>query len=232
MGLCFLLFLTGCSLFDAPEGTVEIEMGSVHTRVEQPTATEEIVYCSADLKITNIGNKTIYNCTVSAVAKSDRDIEHYISFTRDVTIPPSQSIYLTAEWTLVRKLGVTTETVTGTSTETYSGSETAITQGKDTEKTTGQNITHEEGSTDTNGSVTATDSNTTSHSATVTDITTTNDIDTTVESTIDSTTQTTSDGGTTVTSTTVTTITTEPSALNEETNWKKDSIRIISYFFN
>ncbi|MBO7637801.1 MAG: hypothetical protein J6S91_02385 [Treponema sp.] len=219
-GISLLFLMAGCTLFDAPEGTVEVELGSVHTRIEQPTATEEIVYCSADLKITNIGNKTIYNCTISAVAKSDKDIEHFISFTRDVNIPPSQSIYLTAEWTLIRKIGASTETVSGTSSETYSGTETETIQGKDTEKTNEEGKTNTEGSTTTSGTTTKTDS------------TANTETDTTIESTIDSTTQSTSNGETTATSTTVTTITTTPAESNEETEWKKDSIKIISYFFN
>lgn len=151
LGLCFLLLLTGCSLFNAPEGTVEVESGSVHTRIEQPTATEEIVYCTADLKITNICSKTIYNCTISAVAKSDKDIEHFISLNYDVNIPPSKSIYVTAEWSLTRKVSTTTTT-------SASGSSTS--------------------------------------------------------------------------STSSTTSTTTTSTLNEETEWKKDSIKIVSYFFN
>lgn len=150
-GISLLFLMAGCTLFDAPEGTVEVELGSVHTRIEQPTATEEIVYCSADLKITNTGNKTIYNCTVSVTAKSDKDIEHFISLSYDVNIPPSQSVYVTAEWSLIRK--VSTKTTTSTS-----------------------------------GSSTSSTSNTTS--------------------------------------------TTTTSTLNEETEWKKDSIKIVSYFFN
>ncbi|MBP5174420.1 MAG: hypothetical protein ILP07_00715 [Treponema sp.] len=118
-----LLFLqTSCTFFNAPEGIVELRETSVHTRTERPTASEEIVYCSADVKITNTGDKTIYNCTITAVATSDKGIEHYISLNYDVNIPPSQSLYVTVEWSLVRQIDTSTETSTSGHS---SGSETS-----------------------------------------------------------------------------------------------------------
>ena len=70
-GFVLLFLLTGCSLFDLPEGEVELSQNSIHTRIERPTANEEIVYCSADIKITNTSDRTIYSCTINAVATSD-----------------------------------------------------------------------------------------------------------------------------------------------------------------
>ena len=120
-GIVLVFLLTGCTFFEEPEGTVQVETGSVHTRIEKVSTTEEIVYCTADLKITNTGDKTIYNCTISAVVKSDKDIEHYISLNYDVNIPPSQSVYVTAEWNLVRHIETITEIISSTSDETVSG---------------------------------------------------------------------------------------------------------------
>ncbi len=131
-GILLTVLVTGCTLFEQPEGTVELEMGSVHTRIEQPTATEDIVYCTVDLKITNTGNKTIYNCTVSAIAKSDKDIEHYISLSYDVNIPPSQSVYVTAEWSLVRKIRTTTSTSSGSSSSSTTSTPTVLTTNDET----------------------------------------------------------------------------------------------------
>lgn len=110
LGLPLLLLLVGCSLLEQPEGIAELSETSVSTRIERPTTTEEIVYCTADVKITNTSDKTIYNCTVTAVAKSDKGIEHYVSLNYDVNIPPSQSIYVTLEWTLKRPIKTTTKT--------------------------------------------------------------------------------------------------------------------------
>ena len=108
-----LLFsLAGCTLFEAPEGTAELSESSVHTRTERPTASEEVVYCSADVKISNTSDKTIYGCTVTAVATSDTGIEHYVTLSYDVNIPPYQSIYVTVEWSLVRQIATKTKTVT------------------------------------------------------------------------------------------------------------------------
>ena len=123
-GACLLLLfsLAGCTLFEAPEGTAELSESSVHTRTERPTASEEVVYCSADVKISNTSDKTIYGCTVTAVATSDTGIEHYVTLSYDVNIPPSQSIYVTIEWSLVRQIATTTNTVT---TGSASGSETS-----------------------------------------------------------------------------------------------------------
>ena len=113
-GACLLLLfsLAGCTMLNAPEGTAEISEPTVRTRIERPTASEEVVYCSADVKISNTSDKTIYGCTVTAVAKSDTGIEHYISLSYDVNIPPSQSIYVTIEWSLVRQIATKTKTVT------------------------------------------------------------------------------------------------------------------------
>ena len=106
------LLMCGCTLLEAPEGTAELSEGSICTRTERPTASEEVVYCSADVKISNTGDKTIYGCTVTAVAKSDTGIEHYVSLSYDVNIPPSQSVYVTMEWSLVRQIETKTKTVT------------------------------------------------------------------------------------------------------------------------
>lgn len=113
-GACLLLLLTltGCTMFEAPEGTAEISEPTVRTRTERPTASEEVVYCSADVKITNTSDKTIYGCTVTAVATSDTGIEHYVTLSYDVSIPPSQSIFVTMEWSLVRHIETSTKTVT------------------------------------------------------------------------------------------------------------------------
>lgn len=132
LGIFLVFLVTGCSFFEQPEGTVELEMGSVHTRIEQPTATEEIVYCTVDLKITNTGDKTIYNCTISATAKSDKDIEHFISLNYDVNIPPSQSIYVTAEWSLIRKVKTTTTTSSGISSSSSTSTATVLSTNDET----------------------------------------------------------------------------------------------------
>lgn len=113
-GVCLLLLfsLAGCTMLNAPEGTAELSESSVHTRTERPTASEEVVYCSADVKISNTSDKTIYGCTVTAVATSDTGIEHYVTLSYDVNIPPSQSVYVTIEWSLVRQIETKTKTVT------------------------------------------------------------------------------------------------------------------------
>ena len=157
--LLLLLLLSSCTFFSAPEGIAELSETSVHTRTERPTASEEVVYCSTDVKITNTGDKTIYNCTITAVATSDKGIEHYISLNYDVNIPPSQSLYVTVEWSLVRQIDTTTET-----------------------KSSGHS----------SGSESSSSSSSTSTTTTKTSVVSTND----------------------------------------ETNWKKDSIRIIDCYFD
>lgn len=132
-GFIAMFLLTGCTLFDAPEGNVKISQNSIRTRSEIISNTEEIVYCSADVKVTNTGNKTIYDCTVSAVATSDAGIEHYVSMHCNVNIPPSGSIYLTIEWQLVKKIEttITEETKTnatgGTNSSSSSSTSTSTT---------------------------------------------------------------------------------------------------------
>ncbi len=103
-GLALLFLLVSCSLYETPDGKAELSESSISTRLERPTTTEEIVYCTADVKVTNTGDKPMYSCTITAVAKSNLGIEHYISLTYDVNLKPSQSIYLTLEWHLVRQI--------------------------------------------------------------------------------------------------------------------------------
>ena len=131
-GICLVFLLAGCTMLDDPEGTVTLSQPSVHTRTERPTASEEIVYCSADVKITNTGDKTIYGCTINAVATSDKGIEHYISLSYDVLIPPSESLYVTIEWSLVRQIDTTTKTATESKGSGTSGSSTSTTTTKAT----------------------------------------------------------------------------------------------------
>ena len=128
-GACLLLLfsLAGCTLFEAPEGTAELSESSVHTRTERPTASEEVVYCSADVKISNTSDKTIYGCTVTAVATSDTGIEHYVTLSYDVNIPPYQSIYVTIEWSLVRQIDTKTKVVSETSSHIPGSSVTSST---------------------------------------------------------------------------------------------------------
>lgn len=108
-GLTLVFLLVSCSLSETPDGVAELSDYSVSTRIERPTTTEEIVYCNADVKVTNTSDKPIYSCTITAVAKSNLGIEHYISLNYDVNIPPSQSIYLTLEWSLVRQIETANE---------------------------------------------------------------------------------------------------------------------------
>ncbi len=117
LGLSLLFLLAGCSLLEPPEGVAELSEASVSTRIERPTTTEEIVYCSADVKITNTSDKTIYNCTITASAKTDLGVEHFISLDYDVNIPPSQSIYVTLEWTLKRPIKTTNKTESDSKTD-------------------------------------------------------------------------------------------------------------------
>lgn len=126
--LIFTILLSSCTLFDSPEGFVELSENSIHTRTELQGEKEEVVYCCANAKITNTGDKTIYTCTITAVAKSDADIDHYVSLSYDVTIPPSQSIYVTIEWSLVRQIEITNTTTTNGSTSgSSSGTSTSST---------------------------------------------------------------------------------------------------------
>ncbi len=141
MTILLLFGLTGCSIFGTPEGLVELSPRSIHIRSEKASASEEIVYCCADVKVTNQGNKTIYDCTVSAVATSDAGIEHYISMHCDVNIPPSQSIYLKIEWQLVKKIETiikeeTETTANGSSTSSSSSSTTTSTTTTETSDST------------------------------------------------------------------------------------------------
>lgn len=168
LGLLVMILFAGCTLFDAPEGDVELSPRSVHIRSEKVSPTEEIVYCCADIKVTNTGNKTIYDCTVSAVATSDKGIEHYISMHCDVNIPPSKSVYLKIEWQLVKKIETKTETTTETNTEIS----------EDSEGESSSNATSNSSS----GSSSSTTSSTSSGTTTSTTITTTETASDTEES--------------------------------------------------
>lgn len=136
LGLPLLILLVGCSLFELPEGLAELSEASVTTRIERPTVTEEIVYCNADVKITNTSDKTIYNCTITASAKTDLGVEHFISLDYDVNIPPSQSIYVTLEWTLKRPIKTTNKTESDSVTNGTSWGSAGSSSNQSTTKTT------------------------------------------------------------------------------------------------
>jgi NADH:ubiquinone oxidoreductase subunit len=133
--LMTMILLTGCTLLEPPSGTVELSIQSIRTRSEEASSTDEIVYCNADVKVTNTGNTTIYDCTITALATSTEGIEHYISMHYDVNIPPSKSIYLTLEWQLHKKIETSTTTkATGNSSSSSSTStSTTTTSSKDAE---------------------------------------------------------------------------------------------------
>ncbi|MBO7639069.1 MAG: hypothetical protein J6S91_08850 [Treponema sp.] len=201
IALMLLFVLSGCTMFDAPEGNAELTRSSIHTRVERPTANEEIVYCSCDVKITNTGERTIYGFTITAVATSDKGVEHYITTSYEVTIPPSQSIYVTLEWSLVRQIESSSVTVSETQSNGRSDghSETASTSDSktDTKEKTGD-PKGTESETHTEGSTTADDSTETSDSSVTT-------------------------------STTTTTVTVNTDC---ETDWNRETVKVLECFFN
>ncbi len=241
IGLIILIFaITGCTYFDDPEGIAELSVNSIHTRTERPSANEEVVYCSADVKITNVSDRTIYNCTVNAVATSDKGIDHYISLNYDVNIPPYKSLYLNIEWSLVRQIETSSVTVSESSSDAESTSNSNSKSNSTTNNTnTLDSTSHTDGETKTethtkNDSSSPTkptsDSDTTSKPDTTT---TTNSLTTDVGSSESSsksnTTETNNTKGHTVTTTTSTTFI---SSTNEETDWDKSSVRILDYYFN
>lgn len=140
LGLCLFVLLAGCTLFDPPEGTAELSRSSVSTRIERPTTTEEIVYCNADVKVTNTSDKTIYKCTITAVAKSDKGIDHYVSLSYDVNIPPSQSVYITLEWSLVRQIDTANVTTTHSETHGTSNGSSLSSSSQSTTDSTGTTV--------------------------------------------------------------------------------------------
>ena len=71
--------------------------------------------------------QTIYGCTVTAVATSDTGIEHYVTLSYDVNIPPYQSIYVTVERNLVRQIDTKTKVVSETSSHIPGSSVTSST---------------------------------------------------------------------------------------------------------
>lgn len=222
-GFALALLFSGCKFFDSPEGVVELVPSSVHTRSEISSATEEVVYCSADVKITNTGSSTIYDCTLSAVATSDKGIQHFVSMHYDVNIPPSQSLFITLEWKLVKKIETITQTSTsGNISENTSGSTSDHTSSSTTESTSGS--TNSNANSETNGSASSSSSNSTSESTN----------NGTSNSSTNSTGGSTSSSSSTSTSTTdsITTTTVKPSDTNEESDWDKSSVKILDYFFN
>ncbi len=228
--------LASCSLFEAPDGTVEIETSSVRTRIERTSTSEETVYCSVDVKITNTSDRTIYNCAINAVATSDEGIDHYISLSYDVNIPPSQSLFVNVEWSLVRQVETSTEvtsigasdTTSKTESDSSSSSESITSNTTDGTATTTGNTTLK---TEPNPSAPSGSSNTqkTESESTTTSNSTENGNQTSTTETKSS------ENGSqssTTNNTSVTTTTTRPADTNEETDWNKNSVRILSYFFN
>ena len=228
--------LASCSLFEAPDGTVEIETSSVRTRIERTSTSEETVYCSVDVKITNTSDRTIYNCAINAVATSDEGIDHYISLSYDVNIPPSQSLFVNVEWSLVRQVETSTEvtsigasdTTSKTESDSSSSSESITSNTTDGTATTTGNTTLKP---EPNPSAPSGSSNTqkTESESTTTSNSTENGNQTSTTETKSS------ENGSqssTTNNTSVTTTTTRPADTNEETDWNKNSVRILSYFFN
>ncbi len=228
--------LASCSLFEAPDGTVEIETSSVRTRIERTSTSEETVYCSVDVKIINTSDRTIYNCAINAVATSDEGIDHYISLSYDVNIPPSQSLFVNVEWSLVRQVETSTEvtsigasdTTSKTESDSSSSSESITSNTTDGTATTTGNTTLK---TEPNPSAPSGSSNTqkTENESTTTSNSTENGNQTSTTETKSS------ENGSqssTTNNTSVTTTTTRPADTNEETDWNKNSVRILSYFFN
>ena len=176
-GMLLSFVLAGCSMFDAPEGTAVLAGNSVCTRTERPTASEEIVYCSCDVMVTNTCDRTIYGFTLTAVAASDKGVEHYISSSYEVTIPPYQSVYVTVEWTLVRQIETSSVTVSGTeakgsskghSESTSKSDSGTLTADRDTDPESTYSSTHTDGTTGTDDKTETEDhSKTTSTTTTV-----------------------------------------------------------------
>ncbi len=234
--LIWALLLAGCSLLEAPDGTVEIETSSVRTRTERTSTSEETVYCSVDVKITNTSDRTIYNCAINAVATSDEGIDHYISLSYDVNIPPSQSLFVNVEWSLVRQVETSTEVTSIGASDTTSSSDSNTASSSEsitvssttgsattTGKTEIKNETNPQTSSGTsNTQKTESESTTTSNSTENGNQTSTTETKSSENGSQSSTTNNTS----------VTTTTTRPADTNEETDWNKNSVRILSYFFN
>ncbi len=230
--ITMIVLVAGCSMLEPPEGVAELSVSSVRTRTERTSSEEETVYCSADMKITNTGSRTIYCCTVNAVAASDTGIEHYISLSYDVSIPPSQSVYVTVEWSLVRQVETVSETVTESNSENFTPECTSTSDSLTVnDSTTSSDSTNSSDTTSTVSTPSGTDTTSTTTSHTGGTSSTTGQTNTSGTTTTTTTTPSSTSTATSTSSSTSTTMT-KVSASNEETGWNKESIRILEYFFN
>lgn len=88
--ILILFFNSSCDFFDTPCGDVEII--STYT-----TNSGEYHYLTVTLKISNIGNKDIYNSTISLKAESSIRT-YYKTQTCNTVIKPNNSIYYPIEF--------------------------------------------------------------------------------------------------------------------------------------
>lgn len=79
----------GCTFFESPKGNSEII--SVHTRNYAETH-----YLSITIRLSNVGNKNIYNSTISVQADSTKKT-YYKTATSNTIINPNNEIYFIIE---------------------------------------------------------------------------------------------------------------------------------------
>ena len=84
------LFFTSCSFFSSPQASSEII--STYTN-----DSDEYHYLSVVIKVSNTGNKTIYQTVISLQA--DTNIRtYYKSATSSLTIQPGHSVFITVDF--------------------------------------------------------------------------------------------------------------------------------------
>ena len=84
------LFFTSCSFFSSPQASSEII--STYTN-----DSDEYHYLSAVIKVSNTGNKTIYQTVISLQA--DTNIRTYYKTTSSsLTIQPANSVFITVDF--------------------------------------------------------------------------------------------------------------------------------------
>ena len=89
------LFFTSCTFFSSPQASSEII--STYTN-----DSDEYHYLSAVIKVSNTGNKTIYQTVINLQANTNIRT-YYKTATSTLTIQPSNSIFLTVDFSFTEE---------------------------------------------------------------------------------------------------------------------------------